>query len=217
MKRVGSIIRLRPEYEERYIILHRNTFPGVLERIRKSNIRNYTIFLREGILFSYYEYTGKDFDADMKAISDPVTKDWWKLTDPMQEPLPARRAGEWWAEMENMFCLQKKASSDTCIQRIGLKAEIIPGREMELKNFLKNFPCELEDSMNKENFQNLNIFMKEGKLYFYYEYTGNDLMHSVLNLSGSEEFAEFQLGLNRLLKPKGRNPWLKMEEVFHTS
>ncbi|HEX3028420.1 MAG TPA: hypothetical protein VHT34_03740 [Clostridia bacterium] len=102
-------------------------------------------------------------------------------------------------------------------QCIGLTAEIIPGREMELKNFLKNFPCELEDSMNKENFQNLNIFMKEGKLYFYYEYTGNDLMHSVLNLSGSEEFAEFQLGLNRLLKPKGRNPWLKMEEVFHTS
>jgi L-rhamnose mutarotase len=75
-KRVGSLIKVKPEYEERYIILHRHTFPGVLDRIRKSNIRNYSIFLLNGILFSYYEYVGNDFDADMKAIADTVTRDW---------------------------------------------------------------------------------------------------------------------------------------------
>ena len=99
--RYGSLIKLRPEWEERYIILHKYTFPGVLERIYKSKIRNYSIFLHEKILFSYYEYAGNDFDRDMAEIAeDPVTKDWWKLTDPMQEPLETRRNGEWWAMMD---------------------------------------------------------------------------------------------------------------------
>lgn len=44
---LGSLIRLRPECEEQYIILHKHTFPGVLQRICRSNIRNYSIFLRE--------------------------------------------------------------------------------------------------------------------------------------------------------------------------
>ena len=35
---IGSIIGLKPGCEDQYFILHRNTFPGVLERIRKSKI-----------------------------------------------------------------------------------------------------------------------------------------------------------------------------------
>ncbi len=46
--RIGSFIKVRPEYEKRYIILHKHVFPGVLSRIRKSNIRNYSIFLSNG-------------------------------------------------------------------------------------------------------------------------------------------------------------------------
>ena len=78
-ERLGSLIRLKPEYEERYIILHRHTFPSVLERIRNSNIRNYSIFLHDGMLFSFYEYVGNDYADDMEKIgADPVTRDWWK-------------------------------------------------------------------------------------------------------------------------------------------
>ena len=39
----------------------------------------------------------------MKAIGDETTKEWWKLTDPMQEPLTTRKEGEWWAEMEMLI------------------------------------------------------------------------------------------------------------------
>ena len=34
---------------------------------------------------------------------DSVTKAWWKLTDPCQEPLETRADGEWWASMEEVF------------------------------------------------------------------------------------------------------------------
>lgn len=67
---------------EEYKILHAAAWPEVLERIRKSNIRNYSIFFRDGLLFSYLEYTGINYEADMKAIADdPITQKWWALTN----------------------------------------------------------------------------------------------------------------------------------------
>ncbi|MFN2215602.1 MAG: L-rhamnose mutarotase [Anaerolineales bacterium] len=104
MKRFGSVIRLKPEKESEYRELHANAWPDVLEMIHTCNIRNYSIYLKDGYLFSYFEYIGDDFDADMqKMADDPVTQSWWKLTDPCQEPLESRREGEWWASMEEVF------------------------------------------------------------------------------------------------------------------
>jgi L-rhamnose mutarotase len=41
-------------------------------------------------LFSYFEYTGDDFGADMKKMAaDTSTRKWWQETDPTQ--LPASR------------------------------------------------------------------------------------------------------------------------------
>jgi L-rhamnose mutarotase len=216
-KRVGSLIKVKPEYEERYIILHRHTFPGVLDRIRKSNIRNYSIFLLNGILFSYYEYVGNDYDADMKAIADTVTKDWWKLTDPMQEPLPARKEGEWWAEMKQLLCLDKKAKESSAAQRIAITAEVIPGKEEKLKELCKNFPAELESETNKEGFQNANMYLKDGKIYYYYEYTGNDIRKSMNELSRNNVFTNFNDEMNKLLVRKQNGYWDFMREVFHTN
>ncbi|RPJ52615.1 MAG: L-rhamnose mutarotase, partial [Acidobacteria bacterium] len=100
MRPIGSIIGLRPESEVQYRALHRHVFPGVLERISRSNIRNYSIFLRDGVLFSHLEYVGADHARDMAAIAaDPVTREWWSLTDPLQVPLEEREPGAWWATM----------------------------------------------------------------------------------------------------------------------
>ena len=56
----------------------------------------------DGILFSFNEYIGQNYEDDMNAVGDAVTKDWWKLTDPMQEPLPTINEGEWWVEAEQI-------------------------------------------------------------------------------------------------------------------
>ena len=109
MKRYGSIVGLREEKIEEYNRLHADVWPDVLDRIHRSNIRNYSIFLRKlpdgkHYLFSYFEYVGSDFAADMAAMAaDPRTQEWWKITDPCQEPLPDRTEGEWWAEAEEVF------------------------------------------------------------------------------------------------------------------
>ena len=68
------------------------------------NITNYSIYLKDDFLFSYFEYTGDDFEADMaKMEADSTTQEWWDVMMPMQEPLPTRQEGEWWANMEEVF------------------------------------------------------------------------------------------------------------------
>lgn len=104
MQRYGSLIKLRPEKLDEYKRLHANVWPEVLSIIRECNMRNYSIFFKDGYLFSYFEYHGDDYAADMKKMAaDPHTQAWWKLTDPCQEPLETRNAGEWWASMEEFF------------------------------------------------------------------------------------------------------------------
>jgi len=104
MKRYGSVIKLKPEKEEEYLQLHANAWPEVLAMIRACNIRNYSIFLRDGFLFSYFEYHGEDYEADMaKMAADAKTQEWWALTDPCQEPVPTHAPDEWWASMKEVF------------------------------------------------------------------------------------------------------------------
>jgi L-rhamnose mutarotase len=35
--------------------------------------------------------------------ADPKTQEWWAVMKPMQEPVDSRAAGEWWANMEEVF------------------------------------------------------------------------------------------------------------------
>lgn len=104
MKRYGSIIGVRPEKLEEYKKLHAAVWPEVLQTIRECNIRNYSIYYKDGLLFSYYEYVGTDYEADMKKMAaDPVTRKWWTFCEPCQRPLDTRADGEWWAVMEEVF------------------------------------------------------------------------------------------------------------------
>jgi len=104
MKRYGSIIGVRPEKLEEYKELHANAWPEILDMIRACNIRNYSIFYRDGLLFSYFEYIGEDYDADMaKMAADPKTQEWWDVCKPCQVPLENRAEGEWWANAEQVF------------------------------------------------------------------------------------------------------------------
>jgi L-rhamnose mutarotase len=104
MQRIASVIRVRPEQERTYRELHAAVWPAVLATLRGANITNYSIFLRDGMLFSYLEYTGNDYAADMARIAaDPETRRWWALTDPCQQPLDSAAEGEWWAPAEEVF------------------------------------------------------------------------------------------------------------------
>ena len=81
--RFGQIGRLKPDMIERYETLHAATWPGVLAMITECNLRNYSIFRMGEEVFSYFEYVGDDYEADMaKMAADPETQRWWDETHP---------------------------------------------------------------------------------------------------------------------------------------
>ncbi len=107
MKRYGQVIGIKPERLDEYKRFHAAVWPEILATIRKCNIRNYSIFHRDHMLYAYFEYIGDDFAADMRRMAaDPRTQEWWALMKPMQQPVPTRAPGEWWADMEEVFHLE---------------------------------------------------------------------------------------------------------------
>lgn len=109
--RYAWVTGLKPEKADHYRRLHADPWPAVNAKIKECNIRNFSIYEREiagkSYLFAYLEYTGANFDADMKKMAaDPETRRWWKETDPCQSPLPdAKKAGKIWADTKEVYHL----------------------------------------------------------------------------------------------------------------
>jgi len=111
VQRHAWVTGLKPEKATYYRKLHANPWPSVNAMLKECNIQNFSIYEREiagkTYLFAYLEYTGKDFDADMKKMAaDPETQRWWKETDPCQSPLPdALKAGKIWSDTKEIYHL----------------------------------------------------------------------------------------------------------------
>jgi len=104
MKRFGQLIGVKADRLEEYKKYHADVWPEILDMIRQCNIRNYSIFYKDSLLFAYFEYVGEDFVADMaKMAADPKTQEWWDIMMPMQAPIETRAEGEWWATLEEVF------------------------------------------------------------------------------------------------------------------
>lgn len=109
VQRFGMLTGLKPEKVAYYKKLHATAWPGVLKKIKECNIRNYSIYIQQidgkYFLFSYFEYTGTNFDKDMaKMAADSTTQRWWKETNPTQIPLPEAAAQQkTWQNMQEIF------------------------------------------------------------------------------------------------------------------
>ena len=58
-------------------------------KLKKINVQNYSIFLKEDFMFGYLEYTGNDFDGDMgKMQKIPIVDKWTKLMINCFNPFP---------------------------------------------------------------------------------------------------------------------------------
>ncbi|MBI4557147.1 MAG: L-rhamnose mutarotase [Candidatus Hydrogenedentes bacterium] len=106
MKRYGMVTKVLEGKLDEYKRLHAQVWPEVLRVIQQCNIQNYSIYSRGEYLFSYFEYVGNDFEADMaKMVATPITLKWWAVCTPCLDPLPPRAKDQWWSPMEEVFHL----------------------------------------------------------------------------------------------------------------
>jgi len=117
-KKIAQIVKLKPEYVEKYKECHAKVWPEVLKQIKECNIEDYSIFHDEstGILFASFKYVGYNYGGDMEKMRDnPKVREWWKMTDGYQESLvegavSSEKGGvdgmpDWWKGLEQVFYL----------------------------------------------------------------------------------------------------------------
>lgn len=211
--RYGHLIRLTPESRERYIVLHAHPFPGLIERMQEVGLRNYSIFLRDHVLFSYYEYVGEDFEADMEAMAeDDTVQDWWTLTDPMQEPLPERDEGAWWTRMEELYHGGQKTISTERAERLAFVRTFQEGTETQIQECAAELGDALAGALEETNFQNYTAYRLGTRRYSYLEYAGDDIDRDRERLLNTAVVQQLRQQLEPLLAGDSeRGP---MESVF---
>lgn len=106
-QKFGQIGRLKPEKIQEYVELHAAVWPDVLNMIKECNLENYSIFIRGDLVFSYFEYTGTDYEADMeKMAADGATQRWWGHTRPCFARLDAESKEDFYEDMRSIFYLE---------------------------------------------------------------------------------------------------------------
>jgi L-rhamnose mutarotase len=231
VERHGAVIAIPKESIPEYKRLHAATWPGVLKMVNKTHIHNYSIYLGEvapdrDYLFAYYEYTGRNFDADMARMKkDKTTQEWWKRTDPLQRPLPTRKEGEWWAQWREVFHHAGPAFKPSQIKsrhgsNIGMpEKNILAYTQMHAAVW----PGVLA-ALDKINIRNYSIYLGQIRpgeylLFSYFEYIGDDFPRDMAAMG--DEVTKLWWTYTDPLQtrlpgtPEGQQ-WKTMEEVFHT-
>ena len=106
IRRFGKVIGIKESQIADYKKLHTDEHPGVRFFISQACISNFSIYIQnfgdgKHYLFSYFEYTGDDYDSDMVKIAEqPEIKSWLSVTDPKQIPFPEESS---WKEMDSIY------------------------------------------------------------------------------------------------------------------
>jgi L-rhamnose mutarotase len=106
MKRVGFILKVKPEKIDEYKRHHEAVWPEMLEALRRTGWHNYSLFMREdGLLFGYFE-AAESFDAARAAMArEEVNARWQEFMAPYFEHLSGAHADQSMAELEEVFHL----------------------------------------------------------------------------------------------------------------
>jgi L-rhamnose mutarotase len=100
-ERRGFVLRVKPDKIEEYVEAHRHVWPEMLEALRASGIRNYTIFRAGDEMFGYFEADNLD-DAERNLRNEEVSARW---QDAMAELLEERVPDGGPAPLEEVFRL----------------------------------------------------------------------------------------------------------------
>lgn len=93
MKRIATITKVKPGMLEAYKKIHDEIWDDVVEASHSCGTRNFTIYAIGDYLFSYSEYIGDDYEADMKRKAElPAIKRWKEATGAMLCPVNEKEA-----------------------------------------------------------------------------------------------------------------------------
>jgi L-rhamnose mutarotase len=105
MKRVGFLLKVRSDMLDEYKRRHQQVWPQMLDALRRTGWKNYSLFLRDdGMLFGYLET--EDFEAARAGMAaQDVNARWQAEMAPFFEQLDGQRPDEGLLQLEEVFHL----------------------------------------------------------------------------------------------------------------
>jgi len=105
LKRIGRMAEIRPECLVQYRTILADGSAAIRELLIKHQLRNFSIFISQcgnrWFMYSYCEYVGRDYDADMDALAKDVGyQEWMRTSQPMHVSTDADFQ---WRQMEQVF------------------------------------------------------------------------------------------------------------------
>lgn len=122
MKRLGIILRLKSGITDSYREYHEAVWPEVLDMIRQCNIRNYSTYSKDDILFTYFEYHGSGMNSEWaKMAAHKKPQEWWAIMQTMQDPVrPEENANGGRRWMKGFTWIDLMTHKITCRIRTGV-------------------------------------------------------------------------------------------------
>lgn len=106
MKRVGFLLKVKPEKIEEYKARHKAVWPEMLDALHRTGWHNYSLFMREdGLLFGYFEAAESLQAAQAGMSQEDINAQWQGLMAPFFENLTGAHADQSMVELEEVFHL----------------------------------------------------------------------------------------------------------------
>ena len=106
------------------------------------------------------------------------------------------------------------------MKRFGQIIGLDPARYEEYKKYHKAVWPGVLETIKKCNISNYSIFHKDGLLFAYFEYLGDDYEADMAKMAADPETQKWWSIMDPMQKPlenrKEGERWTEMEEVFHT-
>lgn len=115
--------------------------------------------------------------------------------------------------MEQLSLIEGNTKYHSDAIRYAWTAEIKPGTGAAIRILLSNVREEVGVIFKQCHFQNQNVYFKDGRLYIYVEYAGNDYSKDQREFKNDPEIKKIYEEFEKNLK----NTWEEMKEVFHAN
>jgi L-rhamnose mutarotase len=106
MKRIGFLLKVKPDKIEEYTEHHANVWPDMLDALRRTGWHNYSLFIRpDGLLFGYFETPESFQDAQAGMSREAINQQWQELMAPYFEGVGGTHADRMMEELVEVFHL----------------------------------------------------------------------------------------------------------------
>jgi L-rhamnose mutarotase len=106
MKRVGFLLKVKPDKIEEYTAHHERVWPEMLDALRRTGWHNYSLFMRpDGMLFGYFETPDSFQNALDGMAQEQINQKWQDFMAPYFEGLGGTHADQMMEELVEVFHL----------------------------------------------------------------------------------------------------------------